>query len=141
MICLTLLHSGQSQIHIILGIGHFKTNLPFRKKGVMADVAASPNDPIFINHHTMVDCILEAWLQQDEGRSSYPESDQIHVGHRANDYIVPFMPLYTHDQMFKTADNFGYVCTLDRRKSRSSAAVQVYDYTVLLVTLLLVTLI
>lgn len=103
----------QKQIHIILGMGDFTTDLEFSEKGVMGDVAASPNDPLFINHHTMIDCILEAWLQQDNGASVYPMmDDEIHDGHRANDYIVPFIPLYTHSQMFKTANNFGYECTL-----------------------------
>ena len=74
----------------------------------MADVAASPNDPIFINHHTMIDYILEMWLQMHKENSDYPTSDEIHAGHKANDYIVPLIPLYTHSQMFKTADNFGY---------------------------------
>lgn len=76
----------------------------------MGDVAASPNDPIFINHHARIDCILEEWLQEHKGELDYPISDEIHDGHRANDYIVPFIPLYNHSQMFKTADNFGYRC-------------------------------
>ena len=92
--------------------------------GVMADVAASPNDPIFINHHAMIDCILEEWLKINN-QSAYPSSgsgnSEIRSGHKAEDYIVPFIPLYKHGQMFKTADNFGYSCTID-----SSAAVKVY---------------
>ena len=76
----------------------------------MGDVASSSNDPIFINHHTMVDCILEEWLQKNKGKHNYPISDEIPDGHRANDYIIPFIPLYTHSQMLKTADNLGYKC-------------------------------
>ena len=38
----------------------------------------------------------------------YPQDNRIRHGHRGNDYIVPFIPLYTHEDMFKTADNFGY---------------------------------
>ena len=76
----------------------------------MGDVAASPNDPIFINHHARIDCILEEWLQKNKGKPNYPISGEIHEGHRVNDYIVPFIPLYTHGQMFKTAENFGYRC-------------------------------
>ena len=85
-------------------------SIQFEKKGAMADVAASPNDPVFINHHAMIDCILEEWLQR--GTDTYPTSDEIHEGHRADDYIVPIMPLYMHKDMFKTADNFGYSCRL-----------------------------
>ena len=52
------------KIHIILGIAHFDHKLEADEKGVIADVAASTNDPVFINHHAMVDCIPEEWLQR-----------------------------------------------------------------------------
>ena len=91
---------------------HERQNL----KGVMADVAASSSDPIFIFHHAMVDCILEEWLQKNKN-AQYPRDpegqDLIHKGHRADDYMVPFFPLVKHSEMFKTADNFGYTCTLN----------------------------
>ena len=77
----------------------------------MSCVAASPNDPAFVNHHGMVDCILEEWLQKNKD-AIYPMSDEIREGHRANDYIVPFMPLHMHKDVFKTAENFGYSCSL-----------------------------
>ena len=86
----------------------------------MADVAASANDPIFLNHHAMVDCIFEAWLQKNPN-AQYPVSNDINniipKGHRYNDYIVPFFPLYTHGDMFSTAENFGYQCKLQSGKS------------------------
>ena len=81
----------------------------------MGDVAASANDPIFINHHTMVDCILEEWLQQNNRTATYPnptDPGTINRGHHRDDYIVPFIPLFTHEMMFKTAENFGYSCNL-----------------------------
>ena len=84
-------------------------------KGVMEDVAASPNDPIFINHHAMIDCIFEEWLKinsQSADPQTYPSNSEIRSGHKAEDYIVPIIPLYKHEQMFKTADNFGYSCNL-----------------------------
>ena len=77
----------------------------------MADVAASANDPIFLNHHAMVDCIFETWLQKNPN-SQYPISDDIPKGHRYDDYIVPFFPLYKHRDMFSTADKFGYHCKI-----------------------------
>ena len=89
--------------------------VPFLDQGVMADVPASPNDPIFINHHTMIDCIFELWLKCNSDKS-YPSdipNELLYEGHRKNDYIVPFIPLYTHQDMFKTADEFGYTCDLD----------------------------
>ncbi len=86
----------------------------------MDDIAASPNDPIFINHHTMIDCILEEWLKKNPN-CTYPEDVGI-KGHRKNDYIVPFFPLYKHSDRFKTADNFGYSCTLLRPPNNNSAA-------------------
>ena len=82
----------------------------------MGDVAASANDPIFINHHTMVDCIFEEWLKPNNRTATYPNPTDrsiINMGHRRDDYIVPFIPLFTHEMMFKTADNFGYSCNLD----------------------------
>ena len=97
------------QIHIILGIGHFRNKLDSCEKGVMADVAAASSDPIFINHHAMVDCILEKWLQRNPN-AQYPQNNRIRQGHKADDYTVPFFPLVTHREMFKTADNFGYTC-------------------------------
>lgn len=78
----------------------------------MGDVAASPNDPIFINHHTMIDCILEEWLQRNIDDVEYPSDKRIDIGHRRDDYIVPFIPLYTNNMMYKLADNFGYTCSI-----------------------------
>ena len=73
------------QVHIILGIGDLRSNIPFKDVGVMSCVAASLNDPIFLNHHGMVDCILEEWFQRNK-EESYPTSDEIREGHRADDY-------------------------------------------------------
>lgn len=78
----------------------------------MASVASSTNDPIFLNHHAMTDCIFEEWLQRHRGRLTYPVSDEIREGHRAHDYIVPFLPLYMNIDVFKTADSFGFSCSL-----------------------------
>ena len=77
----------------------------------MADIAASANDPIFLNHHAMVDCIFETWLQNNPS-AQYPQNDKIPQGHRQQDYIVPFFPLHTHQEMFSTADTFGYQCII-----------------------------
>ena len=52
----------------------------FSMTGVMADVAASPNDPIFINHHAMIDCIFEEWLKfnsQSADPQSYPSGQSV----------------------------------------------------------------
>ena len=85
----------------------------------MANLAASPNDPLFLNHHTMIDCIFEEWLKKHSS-AKYPEDvDSIedpdvngYSGHRVDDCIVPFFPLYTHRDMFKNANSFGYSCDL-----------------------------
>ena len=100
------------QIHTILGLGDVSANPPFNKTGVMGDGASSPNDPIFINHHTMVDCMLEEWIQRNKDDLDYPTSNRIRYGHRAEDYIVPFIPLYKNRDMLVTADNFGYSCSI-----------------------------
>lgn len=78
----------------------------------MGDVAASPNDPIFVNHHAMIDCIFEKWKECNKDEE-YPESSIIAEGHKKTDYQVPFLPLYTHEDMFKPASEFGYTCKLD----------------------------
>ena len=111
---LTALYS-YIQIHIILGASDLRQakNLAQNMRlGAMADVASSANDPIFINHHAMVDCIFEEWLKIN-GNTEYPDprKDTIPVGHRKSDYIVPFFPLYKHEDMFKRAENFGYKCS------------------------------
>ena len=104
-------------MHIILGAGdlHKIQNLTEYMRGVMANVAASANDPIFLNHHAMVDCIFEEWLKIN-GNAEYPDPGDnndvsIPVGHRKTDYIVPFFPLYKHEDMFKRAESFGYRCS------------------------------
>ena len=107
------------QVHDILGIGDYNTDIRESDKGVMENVKASPNDPAFFLHHTTVDCILEAWLFEHQNDLMYPMSDEIPEGHRASNYIVPFIPLYTHEDMFKTADNFGYDCDLFKSSSIS----------------------
>ena len=105
------------QVHIILGLGNVSDIPTFEEQGVMSCVAASPNDPIFINHHANIDCILEKWLQENKDDLTYPSSDEIRQGHRATDYIVPFIPLYTHRDMFSTSDNFGYVCSTSANRA------------------------
>ena len=105
------MHYQSLQIHIILGITHFEYNLQPDETGVMADVTAASSDPIFINHHAMVDCILEEWLKKNK-TAQYPQDSSIRRGHREEDYTVPFFPVVTHGEMFKTADNFGYSFSL-----------------------------
>ncbi len=85
----------------------------------MADMAAASSDPIFLNHHAMIDCILEEWLQRNTN-AQYPGDDQIRQGHKADDYMVPFFPLVKHSEMFMTADNFGYKCQLPRVDTSSN---------------------
>ena len=94
----------------------------------MWDVAASPNDPIFINHHAMIDCIFEVWMKQHPD-ANYPKDDQINNGHKADDYIVPFLPLYTHEEMFKNPQNFGYSCS-----SSTSLQISLYLFFGLVIT-------
>ena len=125
------------QGHIILGIGDLVSGpkIPFEEVGVMSCVAASPNDPSSVNHHGMVDCILEEWLQRNK-EQSYPTSDEIREGHRADDYIVPIMPLQMQKNMYKTADNFGYSCSLPDADGNGSGSVSVQAYASLVIALL-----
>ena len=95
------------QVHIILGIGSLsESTVP--RVGTMADVAASPNDPAFINHHTMVDYLFEKWLEGQSSPSYQGPTNLLFPGHAAGDCAVPFIPIYTHSDVFRTADHFGY---------------------------------
>ena len=40
--------------------------------GHMLDPVASPNDPFFIIHHTMIDCVFDEWLQRHPDQE-YPD--------------------------------------------------------------------
>jgi len=101
------------QAHIILGLGDFSANTPPEKAGQIYDPVASPNDPVFIIHHTMVDCMFDEWLKlhPDEQYSDVPLTPSTR-GHQAHNYMIPFFPLYTNTDMFKLANNFGYFCDL-----------------------------
>ena len=57
----------------------------------------------------MIDSIFKQWLQQNpNGVYGGPKSDPNFAGHSGNDCIRPFIPVYTHMDMFKPAENFGY---------------------------------
>ena len=95
----------------------------------MSDVAASPNDPVFINHHTMIDCLFEQWLQKYPNKAYVgPVHEEIFAGHSSKDCIVPFIPLFTHQEMFKTADNFGYSCDLQAEDFGYSGDLQAEEF-------------
>ena len=81
--------------------------------GNMADTGASPNDPFFIIHHTMIDCVFDEWLKRhpDEAYPDVPLTLSTR-GHQPHSFMVPFFPLYTNNDMFKLAHNFGYFCNL-----------------------------
>ena len=99
------------QVHVIAGVGDFTMRLPRNETGVIDDVAASANDPLFIPHHAMVDCIFEEWLRRHPD-GEYPDATNVPQGHLRDGYIVPFFPIVTHNDMFKGAENFGYSCSL-----------------------------
>lgn len=79
----------------------------------MENIVISANDPIFLNHHSMVDSILEKWIKK-HSKTAYPTNipaelnETLFIGHRAEDYIVPFYPLFTHRDMFQEASKLGY---------------------------------
>ena len=79
----------------------------------MSDPVSSPNDPVFIVHHTMTDCMFEEWLRRhpDEQFPDVPLTVSTR-GHQAHSFMIPFLPLYTNNDMFKLAENFGYSCNL-----------------------------
>ena len=91
--------------------------------GTMGNVAGSPNDPLFFNHHTMIDCLLERWLER-QPTLNYPElpnqQKSAFAGHGPGDCLVPFIPLYTNNDMFKLSTEFGYTCDLTFQEPATS---------------------
>ena len=82
--------------------------------GNIADFGASPNDPYFIVHHTMIDCVFDEWLKHhpDEEYPDVPLTPSTR-GHQPLSFMIPYFPLYTNVDMFKpAANNFGYFCDL-----------------------------
>lgn len=65
--------------------------------GGMAYVKTSPNDPLFFSHHTTVDFTVVLRHEREPLSTLYPtdEESPMPVGHRHNDYMVPFMPPVT----------------------------------------------
>ncbi len=103
------------QIHFIAGVGDVfnQASLPDNKKGQIEDVLASPNDPLFILHHAMVDCILAEWMRLHP-EAEYPVAPEvIRDGHRRDDFSRGFFPVYTNGDMFFQAEKFGYTCELE----------------------------
>ena len=75
----------------------------------MGDVRASPNDPVFIHHHAMIDLIFEEWMKNHSSKTyEGPPNNPKFPGHAAGDCAVPFMPVFTHSEAFKPAETFGY---------------------------------
>jgi hypothetical protein len=99
-----------AKVHYLPGLGGAEV-IPPEFQGAFYDVAASPNDPLFILHHLMMDCILQEWLKRHPG-SDYPVHPDIREGHRKDDYISTYFPLITNGEVFPDAQEFGYYCTL-----------------------------
>ena len=79
--------------------------------GHMSDVPTASNDPVFFLHHANVDRMFEAWLQMrnvDGTSSTYGLNDGGHPGHNFRDYLVPFFPLKTNEDMYKRASDLGF---------------------------------
>ena len=89
----------------------------------MYDVASSPNDPIFILHHLMVDCILVEWVKSHPD-AEYPDSDLVRDGHKKDDYIRSFFPLVTNGEAFYDTKEFGYYCDLPNLGSTEAESMQ-----------------
>uniref|UniRef100_H2ZM84 Tyrosinase n=1 Tax=Ciona savignyi TaxID=51511 RepID=H2ZM84_CIOSA len=76
--------------------------------GTMSEVATSANDPIFLLHHAFVDSIYELWLRQRTLRGNFGSTDGIRLGHRPNDFMVPFFPLVRNREGFANTFQLGY---------------------------------
>ncbi len=100
------------QGHIIIGQGDFNflLNNDNSTIGTIEDVAASPNDPMFILHHNMIDCIFIEWMRRFPN-AEYPRNVTT-AGHARDGFIIPFFPLYTNNDLFVSAEELGYSCNL-----------------------------
>ena len=77
--------------------------------GHMRVVPTASNDPIFFLHHANIDRIFEAWLRKFNGnRPDYMPVSGEHPGHNLRDYLVPFFPLKTNDDMYKVSSELGF---------------------------------
>ena len=104
-----LLHISDSQVHF-LGIG-LGEPIPPKLQGAMNDFGGSPNDPLFILHHLMLDCLLQEWAKLHPN-SGYPVHPEVRDGHRKDDYLRAFFPLITNGEVFANPEEFGYYCQL-----------------------------
>ena len=134
MIC--YLHLKQP--HVILGLGSIA--YPSKVEGTMVSEGASPNDPVFFNHHTMVDCLLDKYLKNTTEGYVGPIGNRLFAGHGPNDCLVPFFPLYTHLDMHKVGSEFGFQCDLRNftapQPQPDGAMQQIAQYNVLLAALI-----
>ena len=122
------------QLHFVAGTGDFKVSSYINPllQGSLLDVASSPNDPLFILHHTAVDCVFEEWLKRHPD-GEYPDSPDVPQGHLQDGYMVPFYPLITNSDMFQLAENFGYSCSLsDLESNKANTLSQLTWYAVLI---------
>ena len=88
---------------------------PANPEGTMIHIAASHNDPVFINHHTMIDCIFDQWLElYPDSPYVGPKGERRFAGHGLDDCVVPFYPPKTHRQMYKIGLDLGFECDLPK---------------------------
>ena len=74
----------------------------------MGFVDSASNDPIFPLHHSFLDRIYEKWLRRYNKDGSVLYLLYAPIGHNRHDLVVPFFPLYPHQQMVKKSFEFGY---------------------------------
>ncbi|XP_077978436.1 tyrosinase-like [Glandiceps talaboti] len=77
--------------------------------GSMNVVASSPSDPIFYAHHSYVDMLAEKWLRRHNATIEEYPNDKTPVGHGRNNFMVPFLPLWTNGELFRRSEHFGYI--------------------------------
>ena len=98
-------------MHYLPGIGFGEPRIPAELQGAMFDFGGSPNDPLFILHHLMLDCLLQEWAKLHPN-SGYPVHPEVRDGHRKDDYLRTFFPLITNGEVFANPEEFGYYCQL-----------------------------
>ena len=76
--------------------------------GTMGLVPTSSNDPIFPLHHCFVDQIFEKWLRRHKKNASALSATEAPIGHNRGEIIVPWFPVYTHEELFSESFSLGY---------------------------------
>ncbi|CAH8846703.1 unnamed protein product [Trichobilharzia szidati] len=97
-----------SQINAITNQVYMHNLVHSYMNGSWFDVSTSPNDPLFLLHHTFVDKLFELWYRKYRpSLDQYPKRG-CPPGHNAYSPIVPFFPVIENIAYFIDSRSLGY---------------------------------